>query len=59
MIHDNFRVTGAHDTALDYADLFSIILRNDNVQEFNTRWDEVFLSMSKIPSDDTLRFRLN
>ena len=37
---------------LDYADLFSVTLRDDNVQEFDTRWDEVLLSMSKIPSDD-------
>ena len=32
MIYDYFRVTGAHDSVLDYADLFSIILRNDDVQ---------------------------
>ena len=50
--HDYFRVTGAHDTVLDYADLFSITLRNDKVQEFDTRWDEILLSMTKIPSDD-------
>ena len=54
MIYDYFRVTGAHDTVLDYADLFSVALRNDNVQEYDTRWDEVLLSMSKIPSDDVL-----
>ena len=48
MIYDYFRVTGAHDTVLDYADLFSVTLRDDNVQEFNTRWAEVLLSMSKI-----------
>ena len=54
MIYDYFRVTGAHDTVLDYADLFSITLRNDNVQEFDTRWDVFFLSMNKIPSDDIL-----
>ena len=52
MIYDNFRVTGAHDTVLDYAFLFSVTLRDDNVQEFDTRWDEVLLSMSQIPSDD-------
>ena len=40
MIYDYFRVTGAHDTVLDYADLFSITLRDDNVEEFDTRWDE-------------------
>ena len=52
MIYDYFRVTGAHDTVLDHADLFSITLRNDDVQEFDTRWDDVLLSMSKIPSND-------
>ena len=41
MIYDYFRVTGAHDTVLDYADLFSVILHDDNIQEFDTRWDEV------------------
>ena len=50
----NFRITGAHDTVLDYGDSFSITLRGDNVQEFDTRWDENLLSMTKIPSGDVL-----
>ena len=54
MIYDCFRVTGAHDTVLDYADLFSVPLHDDDIQEFDTRWGEVLLSMSKIPSDDIL-----
>ena len=54
MIYDYFRVTAAHDTVSHYADLFSVTLRDDNIQEFYTRWDEVLLSMSKIPSDDIL-----
>ena len=54
MIYDYFRVTGARDTLLDYADLFSVTRRDDNIQEFDTIWDEVLLSMSKIPSDDIL-----
>ena len=37
LIYEYFRVTGAHDTVLDYAVLFSITLRDDNVQEFDTR----------------------
>ena len=41
MIYDYFRVTGAHDKVLDYADLFSVTLHNDNIQECDTRWDEV------------------
>ena len=54
VIFDYFRVTGAHDTVLDYADLFSITLRDDNVQEFDPRWDELFISDDKIPSDEIL-----
>ena len=54
MIYDYFRVTGAQDPVLDYDDFFSVTLRDDNIQEFDTRWDVVLLSMSKIPSDDVL-----
>ena len=43
------RVTGAHDNVLNYADLLSIILRNDDVQEFDTRWDGVYLRQSFHP----------
>ena len=35
-------------------DLFSVTLPDDNIQEFDTRWDEVPLSLSNIPSDDIL-----
>ena len=48
MIYDHFRVTVAYDTVLDCTDLFTITLRNDDVQEFDTRWDEILLSMTKI-----------
>ena len=53
-IYDYFRVTGAHDSVLDYADLFSITHRNDDVQEFHARSDEILLSMTKVPPDDIL-----
>ena len=54
MIWGYFRVTGAHDTVLDYADLFSVSLHDDSIQDFDARWDEVVLSMSNIPSEDIL-----
>ena len=54
MIYDYFRITGAHDSVLDCADLFTITLRNDDVQEFVTMWDEFHLLMSKIPTDDVV-----
>ena len=37
MIYDNLRVTGAHDTVSDYADLFSVSLHDDNIHEFDSR----------------------
>ena len=43
VICDFFRVTGAHDTVLDYADLISVTLRDDNIQEFDTGWDGSFI----------------
>ena len=54
MIYDYFRVTGAHDTVLDYAELFPVTIRNDDVQEYETRWDDILLSITKIPPDDVL-----
>ena len=44
MIHENFRVTGAHEAVLDYSDLFLITLDGDDFQDFDTRWDEGLLS---------------
>ena len=54
MIYDYFRVTGANDSVENYADLFTISLRNDDIQEFDTKWDGILLSMTRIPSDDIL-----
>ena len=33
---------------------FTNVLRNDDIQELDTKWDEILLSMTKIPPDDTL-----
>ena len=54
MIYDYFRVTGAHDSVENYADLFTVVLRNDDIQEFDSKWDEILLSMTQIPSNDIL-----
>ena len=54
MIYEYFRVTGAHDTVLNYADSFSVTLHDDNIQEFDTRWNEILLSMEQFPPDDIL-----
>ena len=54
LIYDYFRVIGAHDSVENYADPFTIVLRNDDIQEFDSEWDGIVLSMTKIPHDDIL-----
>ena len=54
MIYDHFRVTGSHDSVENYTDLFTIVLRNDDIQEFDSKWDGILLFMTKIPHDDIL-----
>ena len=54
LIYEYFRVTGANDSVENYADLFTVVLRNDDIQEFDSKWDGILLSMTKIPSDDNL-----
>ena len=54
LIYDHFRVTGANDSVENYADLFTVVLRNDDIQEFDSKWDGILLSMTKIPHDDFL-----
>ena len=54
LIYEYFRVTGANDSVENYADLFTIAIRNDDIQEFDSKWDGILLSMTKIPSDDIL-----
>ena len=54
LIYEYFRVTGANDSVENYADLFTIGLRNDDIQEFDSKWDGILLSVTKIPHDDIL-----
>ena len=54
LIYEYFRVTGANDSVENYADMFTIALRNDDIQEFDSKWDGILLSMTKIPPDDIL-----
>ena len=54
LIYDYFRVTGSHDSVENYTDLFTIVLRNDDIQELDSNWDGILLSMMKIPHDDIL-----
>ena len=53
LIYEQFRVTGTDSSVENYTDLFTIVLRNDDSQEFESKWDGIF-SMTKIPHDDIL-----
>ena len=54
LMYEYFRVVGANDSVDNYTDLFKIALRNDDIQEFDSKWDGILLSMTKIPLDDIL-----
>ena len=54
LIYEYFRVTKANDSVENYAALFTISLRNDDIQEFDSKWDGILLSTTKIPPDDIL-----
>ena len=51
LIYEYFPVTGANDSVEDYTDLFTIVLQNDDIQEFDSKWDGILSPMTKIPSD--------
>ena len=47
----------ANDSVENRADLFTVVLRNDDSQEFHSKWDVFFQrkkSMTEIPSDEIL-----
>ena len=50
----SFPVTGSHDSVENYTDLFTIVLRNDDIQEFDSKWEGILLPITKIPHDDIL-----
>ena len=50
LIYDHFRVTGSHDSVENYADLFTISLRNDDIQEFDSKWDEILIVYDENPT---------
>ena len=54
LIYDYFRVTGANGSVENFAEQFTVVLRSDDNQKFDSKWDGIALSMTKIPSDDIL-----
>ena len=54
LIYEYFWVIAANDSVENFADLFTIALRNDDIQEFDSKWDEILSSMTQITHDDIL-----
>ena len=54
MIYDHFQATGACGAAQGLSDLFSICLHDDDLQDFDTRLDQVQLTTSEIPDENVL-----
>ena len=54
LIYEYFWVTGANDSVGNYPDLFTVSPRSDEIQEFDSKWDVILLSMTQIPSHDIL-----
>ena len=53
MIFDHFRATGAHD-ALDLSDRVDVSSQGDDIQDFDTRWDQTPVSACEVPKENVL-----
>ena len=51
IIYEHFRATGAFEAVQGLSDLFNTRLQNDDVQDFDVRWDQALFSASDMPSD--------
>ena len=49
LIYEYFRVTGPNDSVENYADLFTIVLRNDDIQDVDSKLDGIFIINDENP----------
>ena len=54
MIYEDLRAMGAWEAVLGLSDQFSIRLHDNDVQDFDTRWDQALSAASEIPTDTVL-----
>ena len=52
MICDYFKISGTSEAPFDYNDLMRVQLKSDNMRGFDTKCDEVLLSMTEVPDED-------
>ena len=51
LIYEDFRPTGSYDETQEPSGLFSIKLEDDDMQDFDLRWEQALLLTSDPPSD--------
>ena len=54
MIYEHSRATGVHEVVQGLSGLFYLHLQDDDVQDFDTRWDQALLAASEIPTEMVL-----
>ena len=54
MIYDHCRATGAYESVQGLSDLFTFRFQNDDVQDFDERWDQALLSTNETLTDTIL-----
>ena len=50
-MYDYFRTAGSYDEIQGLSGLFNIRLENDDIQDFDLRWEQALLSASDLPSN--------
>ena len=54
MIYEHIRATGAYVAVQGLSNSFNVRSQNDDVQDFDVRWDQALLLSNDIPSDMSL-----
>ena len=54
VICEHFRATGACEALQGRSNLFNIRSQNDDVQDFDTRWDQTPVAANEIPTETVL-----
>ena len=51
MMYNLFKLSDDNEAILDFRDLSNVQLKNDNVQTFDTKWNEVLPAITDRPTD--------
>ena len=56
LIYEHLKISDTDGTVLDTCDLVKNELRSDNVQIFDTKWDEAIITVQKQPDEELFVF---